>query len=236
MGKDFKEKYERVCAVKDRALGIVEAQINGDIKNVDAEELGEVVDIVKDMAEVMKLCSEAEYYHKITEAMEKNSDPENARYMEKYLPESRFYGIPPIYYTTGSNGGNNSSGGNSSSGNYGGGSNGGSGNRYYEDNMWAPRVYNPNENTMRRNQMDMGRSDMGRMDYMRDMREGRSGMTRKTYMEMTETGADANTRQKEMEQYMHDLTDDITEMVEKMDVNEKNILKQKIAQLASKIS
>lgn len=95
MSKDFKEKYERVCSVKDKALSLVETQMNGNIQNVDAKELGEVADIAKDMAEIMKLCSEAEYYFKITEAMDKHSNDENMEYIEEYIPKSkRYYSRP----------------------------------------------------------------------------------------------------------------------------------------------
>lgn len=98
MGKDFKEKYERVCTVKDKALSLVETQMNGNIQNVDAKELGEVADIAKDMAEIMKLCSEAEYYFKITEAMDKHFNDENMEYIEEYIPKSkRYYSRPYVY-------------------------------------------------------------------------------------------------------------------------------------------
>lgn len=111
MGKD-KEKFERIDSIKERATCLVESQINGDIQNVDAKELGEIADIVKDMAETKKLCMEAKYYEAVTDAMEEADPEEKKIYMDKYLPEQRmFYGgrfpnypLPPIMYYRGGNG------------------------------------------------------------------------------------------------------------------------------------
>lgn len=88
MSKEFKEKFEKVCAIKDKTLCLVEEQINENLDNVDAKELGEVVDIAKDMAEIMKLVTEAEYYYEVTNAMKKSSQEENEYYINKYIPQS----------------------------------------------------------------------------------------------------------------------------------------------------
>lgn len=242
MGKDFKEKYERVCAIKDRAISLVESQLNGNIENVDAKELGEVADIAKDMAELMELCSEAEYYHAITEAMEKNSDEENRMQMDKYLPESR-------YYNDGMRGGMNppANGRNNEQNN----------GRYYmpipgPDDMYGwedpvmmrrgmmPHYYtdmNTNMNGTNISSMDRGNNSrpMNSEQYMRDAKEGRSGITRRTYMDMKENGADKADKVKEIKQWANDFTEDVMEMLENASPEEKTTMKQHLTQLVQKI-
>lgn len=76
---------ERLKAIKDQLLAQVEAQM-GDLKCVDAKELGEVIDMIKDLAQTM-------YYCEVYKAMEENSEwkedggeNNNYYYTEKYLP------------------------------------------------------------------------------------------------------------------------------------------------------
>ena len=45
MAKDFKEKYEKVCTIKDRALSLVDMQLNGNIENVDGKPTAELIAI-----------------------------------------------------------------------------------------------------------------------------------------------------------------------------------------------
>ena len=52
---------ERLKSMKEQLVSVVQTQL-GDIKSVDAKELGEAIDMIKDLAE-------AEYYCTITEAM-----------------------------------------------------------------------------------------------------------------------------------------------------------------------
>lgn len=219
MGKDLKEKYERVCAIKDKAIGLVEGQLNGDISAVDAKELGEVADIAKDMAELMKLCAEAEYYHKVTEAMDEGSEEEKKYYLNKYIPEyeGKFY--TPMHM-------NNYARQRDSRGRY----------MYTEPNMYMmdddwdrSRMYYTSPGGQ---SSSSGRSSS--TNYARDMREGRSGITRRTYMDMKDAG-DRNGKTKELEHYMQDLATDISEMIEDMEPNEKTMVKQKLTQLAAKV-
>lgn len=239
MGKELKEKYERVCAIKDRAISLVESQLNGNIESVDAKELGEVVDIAKDMAELMKYAEEAEYYHKITEAMDEASKEDKEHYMDKYLPETQMYYTPMGNYARRRD----------SRGRY----------MYtepmyrvdpdmrdmehnynsapYRDRMYYSSMDNGDNSESSGSGMSGGRSSSGR-NYtdMRDMREGRSGVSRRTYMDLKESGADKATRTKELEKYMNELSSDMTEMIDGMDANEKSLLKQKLTTLASKIA
>lgn len=225
MGKELKEKYERVCAIKDKALSIAETQLNGDISQVDAKELGEVVDIAKDMAELMKYMEEACYYHKVSEAMDEGSEEEKKYYLNKYIPEyeGKFYTPMPMAR------------GRDSRGRY----------MYTEpimmddryDDTFRDRMY---YSSMNGSSSSSGRegSTSGRMNYtdMHDYRDGRSYMARRGYMEAKEMGKDKEHMNKELDKYMEELSSDMTEMIHGMDASEKQLLKQKLATLASKIS
>lgn len=184
MGKDT-----RLDTLKNQLMCSIEGQM-GRLNEVNAEELGAAVDMLKD-------CYEACYYEKITAAMEESEKE------------------PRMYY--GGNGGN----GNGSSGNNGGGNpsyyggNQRPARMYYDSSYYMPEYYEP-------------------MDYPRwkPAYASKSEPSRKMYMARkelhTETPAD-------LEKYMHDLTDDIMELVEKATPEERELLKTKISTLANKI-
>lgn len=56
---------ERLRDMERALVGCAESQINGNLANVDAKELGEVIDMIKDLEEAI-------YYCTVTEAMENN--------------------------------------------------------------------------------------------------------------------------------------------------------------------
>ena len=179
------------------------------LDNVDTKELGEVIDMVKDL-------SEAIYYCTITEAMEekeKNGKGEEHHYYTEYrYPEiynyrdmdrssgRMYYNEMPMTYA---NGGSSSSGGNGSVS----GGRGGSSRNFTE------------------------------MEYpmMRDRREGRSPTSRKSYMESKEMHQPKTAQMKELEKYLQELSSDITEMVEDASPEEKTLLEKKISALATKV-
>lgn len=74
--KEYKgASYDDICELKKRLIKIVESELNtSSIGSIDAKELGEVVDMIKDFAEAEKYCQEACYYESIVEAMEESDD------------------------------------------------------------------------------------------------------------------------------------------------------------------
>lgn len=177
---------DRIKDLKNRFVSLVESQIGGNLSTVDAKELGEVMDMAKDCAELMKSCAEAEYYEKITKAMDKNSSETNAMYMDKYLPESRYY--TPMWDARNDG-------------------------RY--DDKYRSRMYYTSVDD----------------DSRHRMTDGRSYISRRGYME----AKDKETKDEELENYIKDLAEDISEMMTSLDQTEKTLLKQKIAQLANKL-
>ena len=123
-----------------------------------------------------------------------------------------------MYYSGGPSSGNASSmGGQSSSG-----MNDASGNKGYTDSRQSD-----------------GGNYSSRMQ--RDGREGRSGEARRGYMETKEmhkgnSADDKQHKMKELENYMKELSTDITEMISDASSEEKNMLKNKLQVLMQKIN
>lgn len=74
----------------------------------------------------------------------------------------------------------------------------------------------------------------------RDYREGRSGQRRRGYMESKELHSDNSPeskqhRMKELDAYMKDLSEDVTEMIGDASAEERALLKQKMQGLVSKL-
>ena len=59
---------EDIKAIKDRILSHIDREAE-DLDRVNVNELGELVDMVKDLAEAEKYCWEASYYKATSEAM-----------------------------------------------------------------------------------------------------------------------------------------------------------------------
>lgn len=85
--------YEDICELRKRFVTIVKQQLEHGVSSVDAKEMGEVIDMVKDLAEAEKYGSEACYYDSIVKAM-KESEKDKEKYgfvrMKKMMPD-------PIY-------------------------------------------------------------------------------------------------------------------------------------------
>lgn len=203
-------------------------ELDKGIESIDTKEMGEVAEIIKELCE-------AEYYAKVSKAMDEH-DFDNAeeimhegrrgyrgqprdsrgRYMRRGYDEMMGY-MPEMYrdmdlmdgkmYYTSANRSQGSQGQ----------SNGGS---------------------------SMGSSNSGSMGYsdgmVRDNREGRSGQSRRSYLETKEmhkgnTQQDKDMKLKELDKYMNELSSDISEMIHDSSNEEKTMLKQKLNGLIQKI-
>ena len=113
---------EALKMMKEQLMSCVQGQL-GDISKVDTHELGEAVDMIKDLAEAI-------YYCTITESMEKSSEDKsetNINYYTTPTTYNRMMYIDPyrdmerdggyMYYTTGGRG-QSSGGGNRGGVNY----------------------------------------------------------------------------------------------------------------------
>lgn len=192
---------EKLKTIKEQLVSCVQGQM-GDLAKVDTKELGEVIDMIKDLAEAMYYCS-------VTEAMDDAKEHEEKRstyyYMEKYLPyypygREREYDRGRMYYDGGQEGRPQENGSENS---------GAGGRNYYEESY--------------------------PMMPLRDEREGRSGMRRRMYMESKAMHQDQSKKIQELENYMKELTSDITEMIQDASPEEKAVLQKKVNTLATKL-
>lgn len=187
---------EELKMMKTQLVGCIQGQL-GNLQGVDTHELGEAIDMVKDL-------SEAIYYCTITEAMEKKDDEKGEStsivnyYTSKMYPDYREMerNNGYMYYS-----GGNSSNGTSSN------SSGMSGN--------GVSTYT---------------------EMIRDPRQGRAPLRRRMYMEGKEKHQDTNYQLRQLEAYLKELSEDITQMVKDASSEEKKTLKQKMATLADKIA
>lgn len=152
----------KLKCLEDTLVKAVQSQMNN-LDRVDTRELGEVIDMIKDLEQAIYYCS-------ISKAMEEDGNR-----------------------------------------------------RYYTEKM-----------SMMDDDYDTYYKEMDKY-YERDEREGKSPLTRKKYMEAKEAHIAKDMQMKELEKYIQDLGSDITEMIKDMTPEEKQMLQQKIATLATKI-
>lgn len=199
-------------------------ELDKGIESIDTKEMGEVAEIIKELCE-------AEYYAKVSKAMDEH-DFDNA---EEIMDEGRrgYRGQPR-----------------DSRGRY--------MRRGYDEMMYMPEMYrdmdresmgkmyytSANASQGSQGGSSMGSSSGNSMGYndgmMRDMREGRSGQSRRSYMETKEmhkgnTQQDKDMKLKELDKYMNELSSDISEMIHDSSNEEKTMLKQKLNGLVQKI-
>lgn len=205
------------------------------VELIDAKEMKEVAEAIKELCE-------AEYYARISKAMEKaeEDDEKENEYFLRMLKdeygeeegEKRYYRGQFRNSRTG---------------------------RYMRRGRRGYEEYMP-DYTMEYLR-DMDRDAMGKMYYVgsgmeggytrssgkggmsysgNDGREGRSGNARRGYMETKEmhsgnTAQDKQIKMQELEKYMHELTGDVMEMINDASPEERNLLKSKMQTLMTKI-
>lgn len=222
---DIKRMHDMIEKLSECA----KSEFDKGIENVNTDEMGKVTDMLKDLAEAM-------YYRTLTNIMEE-SDVEDALGML----DRRFYD-DYRYKTTGRYAPKGR-------GTY-------VGRRGYEE---PPYMYMMNREDLqdwdsmseRERMRDLDRASRGRMYYtetepmhkdggMRDSREGKAGMMRKGYMETKEmhkgtTPQDKEANMHSLEEYLKELSEDLTGLLSEMTPEERQMAKTKITTLAAKM-
>ena len=210
---------KRMYCMIEKLAECAEKQFDNGIESVDTAEMGQVTDMLKDLAEAM-------YYRTLTKAMD-DSDPEEImemferygdggrRYYDHYrYADGRFapkgrgtyrrgYDEPPYYHMT-------------------------------------PEMYRSMENYR-----DMDRRD-GRMYYTEPSMnsgvhtESRYDMAKRNYTESKElhrgnTPEDKEQKMKELEKYLREIGSDIAELISDASTEEKNLLKNRMQVIMQKI-
>ena len=187
---------ERLKQMKENLMACVSSQVCGNLAQVDTKELGEAIDMIKDLEEAI-------YYCTITKAMEEKPEHEvhhQGASQQQHYPTEKVYPqdmgrVSGRMYYDGNGNSSTMGGGNGS-------------NSYFEP--------------------------MYMTDY-RDMREGNSPIYRKMYMESKEMHHDKTKQMQELEDYMQELSKDITDMIKDASPEERQLLHQKLTTLASKV-
>lgn len=221
--------HKRLEHMKETLMCAVEMQLC-DLGNVDTKELGEAIDMIKDLEEAI-------YYCTVTEAM-KGNGTEMEFEMKKGGHHQEGNGDSRMYYN--------------------GSRNGMTYMPYNDSQMYADDGRRRRadgtfyaENGGRNYAEGMNYADSGNsgrsgtsysdgMNYMggsmyRDEREGRSYNSRRMYMEAKDMKKDKATQVRELEKYMQELSQDVTEMIADASPEEKQYLEKKITALASKV-
>lgn len=245
---------KNIHSMVEKLTECAKVELDKGIEKIDTEEMSKVAEIIKELCE-------AEYYATVTKAMEEHDFEDEEEIMDegrrgyRGQPRSqsgrfmsrgdgrrsnrgrggrRGYESPMMHdeweemqrmsdfedgrmYYGGS--GSSSSGSGSSSG--GSGMSGGSSSGMSSGSSSGSRGY----------------SEGGQMSsrMQRDGREGRSGESRRGYMESKEQGKDKSEKMRELETYMKDLSEDVTEMISGMSPEEKALMKNKMSGLMAKI-
>lgn len=71
----------KLCDMKAELACLAKEALSGDVESVDAKELGEVVDMIKDIYEAEKDCAKAKYYKTVVKAMDENSRSSSFSYI-----------------------------------------------------------------------------------------------------------------------------------------------------------
>ena len=199
-------------------------ELDKGIESIDTKEMGEVAEIIKELCE-------AEYYAKVSKAMDEH-DFDNA---EEIMEEGRrgYRGQPR-----------------DSRGRY--------MRRGYDEMMYMPEMYrdmdresmgkmyytsaNASQGSQGGSSMDSSSGNsMGYNDgMMRDNREGRSGQSRRSYLETKEmhkgnSEEDKMAKKRELDKWMNDIGSDVKELVHDMTPEEKTMAKTKLTNLANSL-
>lgn len=213
-------------------------ELDKGIEQVDTKEMGEVAEIIKEL-------SEAEYYAKISKAMDEAEYGEDYDYMGAYDENSRKgyrgqrrdsrgrymsrrgYETPMVMYDDMDYESMEHMRdmdrpygrmGYSGSGSSGGSSQGGR-----------------SSSGMNGGQSNMGNSGSSSSGGNRGNSESRYDRARRGYMESKEMGKDKQEKIKELENYTKELAEDVTEMISGASPEEKTLLKTKMQTLIQKI-
>lgn len=225
---------KNIHSMIEKLSEVAKCELDKGVENIDTKEMGEVAEIIKEL-------SEAEYYAKISKAMDEAEYGEDYDYMGAYDEHERkgYRGQPR-----------------DSRGRY-------MSRRGYEsrmmpdmdyDEMERNRDFDRSSGKMYYSSGNMGgslssgmsSSSMGSQGGSRGYSDGgrgqssRSESARRGYEEskMMQDGSPESKKKamESLESYLKELSEDMTDLVSKMDANEKSMVKNKLQVLAQKVS
>lgn len=207
---------ERMHCMIEKLSECAKSEMDNGVKNIDTREMGQVVDMLKDLSEAM-------YYRTLTHAMEESDTDEIMEMFDRYGDDRRYY--DHYRYKDGRYAPKGH----------------GTYRRGYREPYWhmTPDMYRTMDMDYFRD-MDKDKGRMYFTEPMRDDREGTSGSSRRMYIESKElhksnTPEDKQAKMKSLEMYMKDLAQDITGMINGATQEERALLKTKMQTLIQTI-
>lgn len=207
---DIKRMHDMIEKLSETA----KCEFDKGIENVDACEMGQVTDMLKDLAEAM-------YYRTLTKAMDEAEDDEIVEMFDRYGDGRRFY--DHYRYSDGRFAPKGR----------------GSYRRGYDGPYWrmTPEMYKDMQEYR-----DMDRNT-GRMYYTEPtmtMSESNYDRAKRGYIETKElhranTTQDKEAKMRGLEDYFKEISSDITGLLSDMTPEERTMLKSKISALATKL-
>ena len=207
---DIKRMHDMIEKLSETA----KCEFDKGIENVDACEMGQVTDMLKDLAEAM-------YYRTLTKAMDEAEDDEIMEMFDRYGDGRRFY--DHYRYSDGRFAPKGR----------------GSYRRGYEGPYWrmTPEMYKDMQEYR-----DMDRNT-GRMYYTEPsmtMSESNYDRAKRNYTETKElhranTPQDKEAKMRGLEDYFKEISSDITGLLSDITPEERTMLKSKISALATKL-
>lgn len=240
----LEEESKPIKKICEKLMDSVNHELDKGVENVDAKELGEVIDMIKDLYEAKKGMYEACYYKQIMEAMEEHDFEDEEEIMEEGRKGYRGRSRDSMGRFT---------------------SRRGRGGRRGYETMMPEMDYDEMErmrdmDRMSYNRMgysgsgssgsssmggssssSMNSGSMGSQSGSRGYSESRYDRARRGYEETKSMHKDNSSESKQMkmkslEDYTKELASDITDMVQDMSAEEKNLLRTKLQTLAQKVS
>lgn len=207
---DIKRMHSMIEKLSETAL----CEFEKGVENVDTCEMGQVTDMLKDLAEAM-------YYRELTKAMQESDTEEVMEMFDRYGDGRRFYD----HYRYGD-------------GRFAPKGKGSYRRGYDEPPYWhmTPEMYRKMEDYR-----DYDRKD-GRMYYTEPMtmKESDYDRAKRNYTESRElhranTPQDKEAKMKDLDGYFKEISSDLTELIGDMTPEERSMLKAKIATLSTKL-
>lgn len=226
---------KRMHEMIEKLTKCAEMELEKGIDKIDAEEMGEVTDMIKDLAE-------AEYYAKISKAMDEAEYGEDydyrgaydeherkgyrgqrrdsrGRYMSRrgYMPMMYDYDWDDMEYQRDMDRNSHNR-------------------MYYTDgNMGGSSSSGMNNSSMGSQGGSRGYSDGGRGNSESRYDRARRGYEESKAMHKSGSVEDKKKNMESLEHYMKELSEEMAELIESMDASEKTMVRSKLQTLAQKV-
>lgn len=241
----LEEESKPIKKMCEKLMDSINHELDKGIENVDTKELGEAIDMIKDLYEAKKEMYEACYYKQVMEAMEEHDFENEEEIMEEgrkgYRGRSRDsmgrftsrgrgrrgYEMPMMMYDEDWDEMERMRDMDRNSGRMGYSSGGSS--------MGGLSSSGMNSGSTSSSGGNRGYSDGGRENSESRYDRARRGYEESKAMHKSGSAEDKKKNMESLEHYMKELSEEMAELIESMDANEKTMVRSKLQTLAQKV-